>query len=80
MAAIVGMDSSPGLAIETHHRNPPNKSKLALYNPLLALVIKQLYISNKMECFSYSGEFGIPRLVKKSWLGLQINNIVLILI
>ena len=37
MAAIVEMDSNHGLAIETHHRNPHNKSKLALYNPLLAL-------------------------------------------
>ena len=38
-----------------HSRNQPNKSKLALYKSLLQFYshLKQLYISNKVECFSY---------------------------
>ena len=57
MTAIVGIVSSPDLTIEASHRNQPNKSKLALYKPLLHFYnhLKQLYISNKMECFSYKG-------------------------
>ena len=51
MAAIVGITSRRGLRIETH-RNQPNKSKLALYKPLLHFYsyLKQLYMSNKTEC------------------------------
>ena len=30
MAAIVGIISNHGLRVEVHHRNQPNKSKLAL--------------------------------------------------
>ena len=50
MAAIVGITSRRGLRIETH-RNQPNKSKLALYKPLLHFYsyLKQPYVSNKME-------------------------------
>ena len=57
MAAIVGIVSWRGLRIEACHRNQPNKSKLALYKPLLYFCsdLKQLYISNKMERFSYKG-------------------------
>ena len=53
--------SRHGLTIEAHRKNQPNKSKLALYKPLLHFYsqLKQLYISNKMECFSYKGECGI---------------------
>ena len=61
VTAIVGIDSRHGLRIETHHRNQPNKSKLALYEPLLYFYshLKQLYISKKMECFSYKGGCGV---------------------
>ena len=52
MAPIVSIISRHGLRIEAHHRNQPNKSKLA---PLLYFYsyLKQLYISNKTKCFSY---------------------------
>ena len=55
MAAIVSIASRHGVAIEECRRNQLNKSKLALYNPLLSLqqLIKQLYISNKTGHFSY---------------------------
>ena len=35
MTAIVGIVSRHGLAVEAHHRNQPNKSKLVLHKPLL---------------------------------------------
>ena len=61
MAAIVNIDSRHGLRIEAHHRNQPNKSKLALYKPLLHFYshLKQLYISNKTEHFSYKSGCGV---------------------
>ena len=61
MAAIVGIDSRHGLRMEAHRRNQPNKSKLALYKPLLHFYshLKQLYIRNKMECFRYKGGCGM---------------------
>ena len=61
MAAIVSIDSRHGLRIEALHRNQPNKSKLALYKPLLYFYshLKQLYISNKKEHFSYKGGCGV---------------------
>ena len=37
LAAIVGIISRHGLRIEAHRRSQPNKSKLALYKPLLRL-------------------------------------------
>ena len=37
MAAVVGIASMHGLKIDGHRRNQPNKSKLALYKPLLLL-------------------------------------------
>ena len=33
MAAVVGMVSRHDITIEAHHRNQPNKSKLALCKP-----------------------------------------------
>ena len=40
--------------------------------------LKQLYISNKTECFSYKGRYGIHKCTRielfKSWLGLHING------
>ena len=61
-----------------HHRNQHNKAKLriyiAMYKPLLFFyeLFKQLYISNKMERFSYKGGHDICALrhLKKRWLGL----------
>ena len=37
MAAVVIIGSGRGLRIEAHHRNQPNKSKLALHKSLLLL-------------------------------------------
>ena len=61
MAAIVNIISRHGLRIEAHRRNQTNKSKLALYKPLLCLYshLKQLPISNKMKHLSYKGGCGV---------------------
>ena len=61
MAAIVGIVSRRGLRIEVCRRNQANKSKLALYKPLLCLYshLKQPYISNRMKRFSYKGKRGM---------------------
>ena len=61
MAAIVDIVSRHGLRIEARRRNQPNKSKLALYKPLLRLYshLKQPYISNKTKRFSYKGGCGV---------------------
>ena len=61
MAAIVGIVGRHGLRIEPCHRNQPNKSKLTLYKPLLHFYshLKQLYISNKKEHFSYVAYMGV---------------------
>ena len=61
MAAIFGIISRCGLRIEACRRNQPNKSKPALYKPLLCLYshLKQPYISNKTKCFSYKGVCGV---------------------
>ena len=55
MAAVVGTISRHGLSIDAHHGNQPNKSKLALYKPLIQFSsgLKWLYISNKLKHFSY---------------------------
>ena len=60
MAAIVGIVSRRGLRIEARRRSQPNKSKPALYKPLLRLHshLKQPYISNKTKPFSYKGGCG----------------------
>ena len=57
MAAIVDIVSRRGLRIGARHTNQLNKSKLALYKPLLRLYshLKQPYISNKTKSFSYKG-------------------------
>ena len=61
MAAIVGIISRHRLRIEECRRNQPNKSKLALYKPLLRLYshLTQLPISNKTKRFSYKGGCGM---------------------
>ena len=61
MTAIVGIVSRRGLRSEARRRNQPNKSKLALYKPLIRLYshLKQLPISNKMKRFSYKGGCGV---------------------
>ena len=61
MAAIVDIVSRRGLRIEVRHRNQANKSKLALYKPLLCLYshLKQPYISNRTKRFSYKGGHGM---------------------
>ena len=61
MAAIVGVASRHGLTIKVYCRKQPNKSKLALHKllPHFYNHLKQLYISNKTECFSYEGGCGI---------------------
>ena len=62
MAAVVGIVNVRGLSIHTRHGNNPNKSKLVLYKPLIHcnshLHVVQLYLSNKMERFSYKGRRG----------------------
>ena len=60
-AAIVNIISRHSLRIGARHRNQPNKSKLALYKPLLRLYshLKQSYISNKTKRFSYKGGRGV---------------------
>ena len=57
MTVIVGIISRCGLTIEAHLRNQPNKSKLALCKPLIYFYshLKQLYMSNKTDCFSNKG-------------------------
>ena len=61
MAVVVSTVSRHGLTIEARHRNQPNKSKLVLYKLLLHFQnqLKQLYTSNKIECFTYKGMCGI---------------------
>ena len=63
MAAIVSIISRHSLTIEVRHRKHPIKSKLALYKLLLHYYnhLKQLYISKKMQHFSYKGGCGIHR-------------------
>ena len=61
MAAIISIVSRHGLRNEVLCRNQHNKSKLALYKPLLDFY-SQLYISNKTECFSYKCGCGVHEL------------------
>ena len=60
-AVIVGIISRCALTIEACRRNHTNKSKLVLCKLWIHLYshLKQLRISNKMECFSYKGGCGI---------------------
>ena len=55
MADIVGIIRRHGLTIKKCHSN--QLTKLALCEPLIHFNnhLKQLYINNKMECFSYKG-------------------------
>ena len=59
--ALVGIVSRRGLSIDTWCENQANKHKLALYKSSIHFntSLKQLYISNKMECFSYKGRCGV---------------------
>ena len=61
MTAIISIVSRRDLRNEVHHRKQPNKSKLALYKPLLYFYshLKQLYMSKKTEHFSYKGGCGM---------------------
>ena len=72
MAAIVVISSEHGLRIEAHCKNQPDKSKLALYKPLLSLQqsFKQQYIRNKTECFRYiyKGGCGVQGIVYLSFV------------
>ena len=59
VATVVSIISRCGLSIDVHHKNQPNKHKLALYGPLIHFnsSLKWLYmhISSKTERFSYKG-------------------------
>ena len=61
VAALVGIVSRHGLSIDAWFENQANKHKLALYKPSIHFntSLEQLYISNKMECFSYKGRCGV---------------------
>ena len=68
MTAIVIISSRHGLRIEVHCRNQPTysigKSKLELYTLItltftLTVVVKQLYIGNKIKQFSHKGGCGM---------------------
>ena len=53
---LVSIISRHSLIIEVCHTNQTNKSKQSLYKSFLQLInsyLKQLYISNMMEHFSY---------------------------
>ena len=55
MKAVVSIISRHYLGIEACRINQPDKTNLVLYKPLIKLYghLKQLYISNKTEHFSY---------------------------
>ena len=62
MVAVVGIISRCSLRINACHRIQPNKSKLVLHISLyfhFNNCLKQLYISNKMELFSYKDGCGV---------------------
>ena len=58
MEAIVSIISRYGFRNEAHCRNQPNKSKLALYKPLIHFY-SQLHISNNIEHFNRKGGCGV---------------------
>ena len=66
MAAIVGIVSRCSLRNGVRYRNHVNKSKLALYKPLLHFYSHsiQLYMSNKTDRFSYKGACGVHGLTR----------------
>ena len=55
---VVGIISRHGLSIDVCYRNQSNKSKVALYKPLIHY-LKQLYISNRTKPCSYKDECGV---------------------
>ena len=61
MAAIVNVVSRCGLTIEVCCRDQPNNSKLVLCKPWIHFYnhLIQLYLSNKMEHFSFKGGCGV---------------------
>ena len=68
IAIVVGIVSGHGHTVEECHRNQLDKSKLALYKPLLSLkqTLKQLSTGNKTEHFMYKGRCDV-HLSKTSW-------------
>ena len=60
MAALVGIVSGHDLSIHTHRQKLATEGKLVLYKPLLHCNnhLKQLYLTNKMERFSFEGGCG----------------------
>ena len=60
VAVIIGRHD---LSNEVHHRNQPNKSKLALYKLSIHFnsSLKQLHISNKTAHFNYEGRRGVHK-------------------
>ena len=77
MTAVVGIVNRYGLRIAVCHSNQPNKTKLSLYKCYFHFSnhLKQLYISNRMERFSYKGGCGIcvSRYLKNSWFRPYMN-------
>ena len=61
MAAIVDVNSRHGLRNELRCINQTNKSKLALYKPLLYFysLLRQLYMNNETECLNYKAGRGV---------------------
>ena len=57
LAAVVSIISMCGLSINVHHKNQPNKHKLELFKSSIHFnsSLKRLYISSKIEYFSYKG-------------------------
>ena len=83
MAAIVGIVSRCTLIIKVQNKIKPNKSKLALYKPLIYFYnhLKQQYKSNKTASVIKEGVAYVGILVSKclkqdTWLGV-ISNILL---
>ena len=61
IAAVIDIVTRYGLSIYACHRHQSHKIKLVLYKPSIHFNsrLKQLYISNKMERFSYKGGCGV---------------------
>ena len=61
MAAVVDIIGRCGLNVDVCHRNQHDKSKLALYKPLIHNCnhLKQLYVRNNAITFSYRGGCGL---------------------
>ena len=61
VGALVSIILRHGLSIDMHHENQLNKCKLALYTLSIHFnsSLNQLYISSKIEHFSYKGGCGV---------------------